>query len=77
MEMPFRRLPELPRNKEQTGELGASSIWTDSGRPEGDKDKKVAGNPLQETREQEIARLLGRERRENIDVEGYERGDDR
>lgn len=74
MEMPLRRLPELPKDKELTGELGAHSIWTDSGRP--DSDRKVVKN-TQETREQEIARLLGRERATDIDVEGYERGDDR
>lgn len=70
--MPLRRLPELPRDKEQTGELGAHSIWTDSARPEG-SDKPV-DNSIEDTEVKDIARRLNRSEQ---DIRDYIEGNDR
>lgn len=72
MEMPLRKLPELPRDKELTGELGAHSIWTDSVRPEGDD--KPADSSIEDTEVKDIARRLNRSPQ---DIQDYIEGNDR
>jgi len=75
MEMPFEKPPVSQNDKERRGEFAPNPMWADHERAEDHGD--VVNSGIKETREEEIARLLGRERRGSIDVKGYESGNDR